>query len=163
MNEIKEIYKRLGFEVPLSENRSSFSNEYSQATKELISCNTVSSDCLLYKGDNKIVLNKLQKTLNELVDFCYIDPPYNTQNSFIYDDKRVTTGHQISKNNNFLGSHYCWMEFMLIRLVLIKSILKNTGIIAISIDDREQPYLRLLLDNIFGENQFYRKYSCMPK
>ncbi len=158
MNEIKEISERLGFEVPSNESCSFFSNEYSPEIKELISDNTARLNCLLYKGDNKLVLSELQESLNELVDFCYIDPPYNTQNSFIYDDKRV------SRNSNLYGSHACWMRFMLVRLVLVKSLLKETGIIAISIDDYEQPYLRLLLDNIFGENKFIANIAvCRSK
>ena len=139
MNEIDRISRYLGF-MPLS-------RDYSH---EVLPRAFSSSDtsCVLYKGDNELILSGLQKELTSLVDFCYIDPPYNTRNTFIYDDKRV------SSSTSLFGSHATWMQFMLSRLVLAKKLLKDTGIIAISIDDYEQPYLRILMDNIFGEDNF---------
>lgn len=140
MNEIERVTQKLGF-IPCSKNHNvtNFSNDDFFSSQ---------SDCILFKGDNEHVLTGLQGNFNSLIDFCYIDPPYNTRNSFIYNDKRV------SPNFSLFGSHATWMQFMLSRLILVKSLLKDTGIIAISIDDYEQPYLRILLDNIFGEDNF---------
>lgn len=105
-------------------------------------------DTTLYKGDNELILSKLVNTINGSIDFCYIDPPYNTKNKFIYDDNRT------SKNHIIWGSHAEWMQFMTSRLIHLHHLLKDSGIVAISIDDYEQPYLRVLLDQIFGENNF---------
>lgn len=149
MNEIEEISRRLGL-MPLL-------NDHSTENVS-ISVNTTDASCVLYKGDNELVLGGLQKELRSHIDFCYIDPPYNTQNSFIYDDKRV------ANSAGLFGSHSEWMKFMLSRLVLAKELLKETGIIAVSIDDYEQPYLRVLLDNIFGENNFLANITvCRSK
>ncbi|OCH54109.1 MULTISPECIES: site-specific DNA-methyltransferase [Vibrio] len=105
------------------------------------------ASCRLYRGDNAIVLKQLIES-NEEFDFCYIDPPYNTRNKFIYNDSRV------SKDHSIWGSHSEWIEFMAERLVPLHQLLKKTGIVAISIDDYEQPYLRVLMDKIFGEENF---------
>lgn len=104
--------------------------------------------CTLFSDDNINVLKALYSSKRSTVDFCYIDPPYNTSNSFIYNDTRV------SNNSEIYGSHSVWMSFMLPRLIWAYELLSDTGIIAISIDDYEQPYLRLLMDKIFGESQF---------
>ncbi|MDD9180700.1 MULTISPECIES: site-specific DNA-methyltransferase [Aliivibrio] len=108
----------------------------------------VDAICHLYKGDNEIILRKLNDELKNSIDFCYIDPPYNTKNKFIYNDNRTSNNHTI------WGSHAEWMQFMTSRLVHLHILLKDTGIVAISIDDYEQPYLRILLDQIFGETNF---------
>lgn len=105
-------------------------------------------DCQLFCGDNLELLNHLTLTYDNQINLCYIDPPYNTKNKFIYNDSRT------SKKTSWHGSHLPWMEFMLPRLILAKKLLKDIGIIAISIDDCEQPYLKILLDNIFGEENF---------
>lgn len=105
------------------------------------------TSCRLYKGDNALVLKHLVDQ-NEEFDFCYIDPPYNTKNKFIYDDSRISKGHSI------WGSHSAWIEFMAERIVPLHRLLKNNGIVAISIDDYEQPYLRVLMDKVFGEQNF---------
>lgn len=105
-------------------------------------------DCALLKGDNLDALTQLSNAKFTEVDFCYIDPPYNTRNKFIYNDSRSG-----SLTDNF-GTHSAWMSFMLPRLVIAHSLLSETGFIAVSIDDYEQPYLRMMLDKIFGEENF---------
>ncbi|KZK67758.1 modification methylase [Shewanella baltica] len=105
------------------------------------------TSCRLYRGDNAIVLKQLVEHQEEF-DFCYIDPPYNTKSKFIYNDTRV------SKDHSIWGTHSEWIQFMAERLMPLHQILKDTGIIAISIDDYEQPYLRILMDKIFGEQNF---------
>lgn len=84
----------------------------------------------------------------EIVDVCYIDPPYNTGSKFLYEDNRK------SEARGMFGTHSAWMSFMLPRLVAAREILKETGIISISIDDYEQAYLKILMDRIFGEDNF---------
>lgn len=105
-------------------------------------------DCLLYSGDNLNGLSSLSETSPSSIGFCYIDPPYNCSGNFVYNDNRkgAPTG--------VWGKHSAWMEFMLPRLVLVHHLLKNDGAIAISIDDYEFPYLKILMDKVFGEEQF---------
>lgn len=105
----------------------------------------VGIDCALVKGDNVPVLARFVETQSASVDFCYIDPPYNTGQSFIYDDSRLTG------RSALWGAHSDWMGFMLPRLVLLKKLLKDSGIVAVSIDDYEYVRLRILLDCVFGE------------
>lgn len=105
-------------------------------------------DCVLYLGDNLSHLLSLALSHSQHVDLCYIDPPYNTGSSFLYNDSR-----QAPKVGPF-GRHTAWMQFMLPRLVAAKEILSEDGVIAVSIDDYEQVYLRLLMDHIFGEQNF---------
>lgn len=103
---------------------------------------------VLIEGDNLHALQIMQYTHKEAVDVIYIDPPYNTgkENDFRYNDKWINTedGYKHSK----------WLEFMHNRLILAKNLLRDTGVIFISIDDNEQARLRLLCDGIFGESNF---------
>jgi len=102
---------------------------------------------LLIEGDNYHSLAVLNFTHHEAVDLIYIDPPYNTGNDdFIYNDKFV------DKEDSF--RHSKWLSFMEKRLKLAWLLLKNTGAIFISIDDNEQAPLRMLCDEIFGEDNF---------
>lgn len=105
-------------------------------------------DSTLIAGDNLYSLAKLVSNRTDVVDVCYIDPPYNTGSKFLYHDNRK------SIVSNIFGSHNAWMIFMLPRLVAAREIMKPTGVIAISIDDYEFPYLKILMDNVFGENNF---------
>ena len=104
----------------------------------------------LLEGDNLHSLKLLEKTHKGKIDVIYIDPPYNTGNKdFIYDD-------------NYIGSddgykHSKWLSFMNERLNITKELLSDDGIIFISIDDNEQAQLKLLCDEIFGENAFINK------
>ncbi len=106
------------------------------------------NDCVLFCNDNLGVLYFLNQEGFRSVDFCYIDPPYNTKNAFIYDDSRV--GNKLLR----FGSHSAWMSFMLPRLIWAHELIANNGIIAVSIDDYEQPFIRFLLDAVFGEDNF---------
>uniref|UniRef100_UPI004047195E site-specific DNA-methyltransferase n=1 Tax=Cyanobium sp. TaxID=2164130 RepID=UPI004047195E len=87
-------------------------------------------------------------TSTEIVDLCYIDPPYNTGSKFLYHDSRK------SSSSGPFGTHSEWMAFMLPRLFAAREILKRTGVIAVSIDDYEHVYLKVLMDHIFGEDNF---------
>ena len=101
----------------------------------------------LLEGDNLHSLKLLEKTHKGQVDVIYIDPPYNTGNKdFIYDD-------------NYIGSddgyrHSKWLSFMNERLTIARELLTDDGFILISIDESESSQLKILCDDIFGENNF---------
>ena len=101
---------------------------------------------LLFEGDNLLALLALQATHTNKVDVIYIDPPYNTGKEFVYNDKIV--------DSEDYHRHSKWLSFMDTRLRLAKNLLKDTGVIFISIDDNEQANLKLLCDEIFGEKNF---------
>lgn len=106
----------------------------------------------LLEGDNLAALKLLEKTHRGKIDLIYIDPPYNTGNKdFIYDDAFV------DKNDCF--THSKWLSFMEKRLKIARRLLSGNGVIFISIDDREEAGLRLLCDEIFGENCFVSNIS----
>lgn len=114
--------------------------------KEIISNENDSFNFLL-EGDNLHSLYLLKKTHKGKIDVIYIDPPYNTGvNDFIYDDKRI--------DNEDGYRHSKWISFMNKRLAVAKELMTENGIIFISIDDNEQAQLRLLCDDIFGEQNF---------
>ncbi len=107
----------------------------------------------LIEGDNLAALKLLDKTHKGKIDLIYIDPPYNTGNKdFIYDDSFV--------NSDDLFIHSKWISFMNERLTLAKGLLKEGGIIFLSIGDMELADLKLLSDAIFGENNFI---SIVPR
>lgn len=101
----------------------------------------------LLEGDNLHSLRLLEKTHRGKIDVIYIDPPYNTKNKdFVYDDVFVdgTDGYRHSK----------WISFMAERLDIAAKLLSDSGCIFISIDDNEQAALKMLCDEIFGEDKF---------
>ncbi|MDD2907592.1 MAG: site-specific DNA-methyltransferase [Candidatus Gracilibacteria bacterium] len=102
---------------------------------------------ILIQGDNYHALQVLNYTHKEAIDVIYIDPPYNTGNKdFIYNDK------YIDKEDTY--RHSKRLNFMDKRLRLANNLLKEDGVIFISIDDNEQAQLKLLCDEIFGEGNF---------
>ncbi|WP_233978772.1 MULTISPECIES: site-specific DNA-methyltransferase [Pectobacterium] len=105
-------------------------------------------DSSLLVGDNLSHLMKLASSFREMVDLCYIDPPYNTGSKFLYNDTRK------GECDGFFGVHNAWMRFMLPRLAVAKEIMKRDGVIAISIDDNEFAYLKILMDTVFGGSNF---------
>ena len=97
------------------------------------------------EGDNLAVMRGLE---SESVDLVYTDPPYNTGNDFAYADTfRGSDGGRA-------GRHAAWVAMMRPRLEEVHRLLAPTGALAISIDDNEQARLRLLLDEVFGEENF---------
>lgn len=101
----------------------------------------------LIEGDNYHALSVLNYTHKGKIDVIYIDPPYNTGNEgFVYNDKLVDL--------NDTYRHSKWLSFMEKRLKLAKNLLKDTGVIFISIDNNELAQLKLLCDNLFGEENF---------
>jgi len=102
---------------------------------------------LIIEGDNYHSLSVLNYTHAGKIDLIYIDPPYNTGNKdFIYNDQYV------DKEDVF--RHSKWLNFISKRLASAKNLLKDSGIIFISIDDVEQANLKLLCDQIFGAENF---------
>ena len=102
---------------------------------------------LLIEGDNYHALSVLNYTHKGKIDVIYIDPPYNRgAGDFKYNDRFI------DKEDGY--KHSKWLGFMERRLILAKGLLKNTGIIFMSIDENEFAQLKLLCDEIFGENNF---------
>ncbi len=117
---------------------------------------------ILIEGDNYHALTCLNYTHKENIDVIYIDPPYNTgSDGFRYRDKRTfdkyPDGTGLPKDHPLRHSY--WLSFMEKRLELAKSLLKDTGVILISIDDNEVAQLKILCDVIFGERNFVEVFS----
>ena len=123
-------------------------------SKAIISTEADAPNHILIEGDNLETLTALAYTHEGKIDVIYIDPPYNTgNNDFVYNDKFV------DKEDSY--RHSKWLSFMAKRLCIAKQLLSDKGVIFISIDDNEQAQLKLLCDEIFGENNFIA--SCVRK
>ncbi len=95
---------------------------------------------LIIKGNNLLALHSLKKQFTGKVKLIYIDPPYNTGNDgFKYND-------------NF--NHSTWLTFMKNRLEIAKELLRDDGVIFVQCDDNEQAYLKVLMDEVFGRENF---------
>ena len=106
---------------------------------------------LLIEGDNYPALALLNATHSSKIDFIYIDPPYNTGNKdFKYNDDFV--------ERDDVYRHSKWLAFMSKRLELAKTLLSEYGIIFVSIGEDEQANLKLLMDSVFGENNFIETF-----
>ncbi len=115
--------------------------------KEIVDSSDSDECNFLLEGDNLHSLKLLEKTHKGKIDVIYIDPPYNTgAKDFIYDDEIVDL------KDGF--RHSKWISFMNARLRVAKKLLSNKGCIFISIDDNEHASLKLLCDEIFGEERF---------
>ncbi|MBG8763122.1 site-specific DNA-methyltransferase [Neisseria meningitidis] len=141
----------------------------------------VGSQNLLIRGDNLEVLKHLKNAYTNSVKMIYIDPPYNTgSDGFVYQDDRKFTPAELALLANIdedeaarildftdKGSnlHSAWLTFMYPRLYIARELLKDDGVIFISIDDNEAAQLKLLCDEVFGEGNFVanviwqKKYS----
>jgi adenine-specific DNA-methyltransferase len=112
-----------------------------------LSCGEAPYRNLIIEGDNFDALRYLRMTHAGKVKCIYIDPPYNTGNrDFIYNDRFV------DKEDAY--RHSKWLEFMYRRLLLARELLAEDGVIFVSIDDNEVFNLGLLMNSIFGENNF---------
>jgi len=133
------------------------------------SVNFDKSENLFIEGDNLEVLKLLQKSYFEQVKMIYIDPPYNTGNDFVYkDDFRQplknyleqsgqvdSEGNRLSTNTQASGRfHSDWLTMMYPRLKLAWNLLRHDGVIFVSIDDNEVHHLRMMMDEVFGEENF---------
>ena len=106
---------------------------------------------LLIEGDNYPALALLNATHSSKIDLIYIDPPYNTGNKdFKYNDDFV--------ERDDVYRHSKWLAFMSKRLELAKTLLSEYGIIFVSIGEDEQANLKLLMDSVFGENNFIETF-----
>lgn len=128
------------------------------------------SENIYISGDNLDGLKHLLKSYSSKVQCVYIDPPYNTgTDGFIYNDKFDFTVEELSDKLSISddqakrildltkrgsASHSAWLMFMYPRLLLARDLLTNDGAVFISIDDNEQSNLKLLCDDVFGEQNF---------
>lgn len=133
------------------------------------SVNFDETENLYIEGDNLEVLKLLQKSYYGKIKMIYIDPPYNTGKDFVYNDNfkdnlqnylEVTgqvdgEGKRVSANQETAGRYHSnWLNMMYPRLFLARNLLKDDGVIFISIDDNEVHNLRKICDEIFGESNF---------
>ncbi|MCK5284663.1 MAG: site-specific DNA-methyltransferase [Alphaproteobacteria bacterium] len=124
---------------------------------------------IFIEGDNLDALKLLQETYLNKIKMIYIDPPYNTGNDFIYNDtftadkdeydeasgQRDEDGSRLVSNPDSNGRYHSdWLSMMYPRLKLARNLLRENGVIFISIDDNEQASLKRLCDEIFGELNF---------
>jgi len=133
-----------------------------------------SSGNILIKGDNLEVLKHLVNAYHEKIKMIYIDPPYNTGNDgFVYQDDRKFTVEELAELagideerakrildfvNSKSNSHSAWLTFMYPRLYVARRLLREDGVIFVSIDDNEIAQLRILMDEIFGEENFVANF-----
>lgn len=97
-------------------------------------------DNMLIHGDNLLALKALEQDYTGKVKCIYIDPPYNTGNAFEHYDDGL--------------EHSIWLSLMRDRLEILRKLLSDDGVIFVQIDDNEQAYLKVLMDEIFGRNNF---------
>lgn len=137
------------------------------------------SENIYISGDNLDGLKHLLKSYAGEVKCIYIDPPYNTgTDGFVYNDRFTFTAEELSAKLSISeeqaakildltrrgsASHSAWLTFMACRLQLSRDLLTDDGVIFISIDDNEQANLKLLCDNIFGEENFVAKFDWRKK
>lgn len=135
----------------------------------------INSENIYISGDNIDALKHLIKSYSGEIKCIYIDPPYNTgSDGFVYNDKfnlgidKLAEVLDINEEeakriynmtNAKSNSHSAWLTFMYPRLYLARQLLKKDGVIFISIDDNEQSNLKLLCDNIYGEENFINQFS----
>ena len=144
---------------------------------ETRSVNPAESDNLIIEGENLAVLKLLSNSYREQVKCIYIDPPYNTGKDFVYSDKfnqnkkeywedaEITeNGYKIDTNAETDGRfHSNWLNMMYSRLLIARQLLKEDGVIFISIDDNEVHHLRKLCDEVFGEENFITSFMWKRK
>ncbi|GAA7290790.1 hypothetical protein ID0561_12480 [Helicobacter pylori] len=150
---------------------------FKKNNKILKPLNESTSKHILIKGDNLDALKILKQSYSEKIKMIYIDPPYNTKNeNFIYGDDFSQSNEEVLKQLDYskekldyiknlfgLKSHSGWLSFMYPRLLLARDLLKQDGVIFISIDDNEAAQLKLLCDEIFGEGNFVSCFVWQKK
>jgi len=131
-----------------------------------LACGEPGSGNLIVQGDNLVALKALLPYYAGQVKCIYIDPPYNTGNEgWVYNDNvnspviREWLGKVVGKEGETLDRHDRWLCMMYPRLALLKRLLSQDGIIAISIDDNEVNLLGVLLDEMFGAQN---RLACVP-
>ena len=148
-------------------------NAYTPSNTTLIldqhrSINPTESDNIIIEGENLEVLKLLSTSYREQVKCIYIDPPYNTGKDFVYSDNFTEAkkpyweqtgvtenGVKIDTNIDTDGRYHSnWLNMMYSRLLIARQLLREDGVIFISIDDNEVHHLRKLCDEVFGEENF---------
>ncbi|WP_367697606.1 site-specific DNA-methyltransferase, partial [Helicobacter pylori] len=167
LGDFSEI-KEEGYGLDFVGKKIALNQAFKKNHKILKPLNKSTSKHILIKGDNLDALKILKQSYSEKIKMIYIDPPYNTKNdSFIYSDDFWQSNEEVLKTLDYskekldyiknlfgLKSHSGWLSFMYPRLLLAKDLLKQDGVIFISIDDNECAQLKLLCDEIFGEGNF---------
>jgi len=186
-------FQKENYELSWAGKSSSKADIQKQTTSTLIpqrdnSINFDNTESIFIEGENLEALRILQKSYFGKVKMIYIDPPYNTGNdSFVYPDNFNESSSEYKKRAGFSNEdgfletenlwqkntidggrfHSAWLSMMYPRLFLARNLLSENGVIFISIDDNEQANLRLLLSEIFGEENFlvqiiWKKRSTPP-
>ncbi|WP_120824876.1 site-specific DNA-methyltransferase [Helicobacter pylori] len=176
LGDFSEI-KEEGYGLDFVGKKIALNQAFKKNNKILKPLNESTSKHILIKGDNLDALKILRQSYSEKIKMIYIDPPYNTKNdSFIYGDDFSQSNEETLKTldyskekldyiKNLFGSkcHSGWLSFMYPRLLLAKDLLKQDGVIFISIDDNECAQLKLLCDEIFGEGNFVADFIRKTK
>jgi adenine-specific DNA-methyltransferase len=133
---------------------------------------------IFIEGENLEVLKLLQKSYADKIKMIYIDPPYNTGNDFVYDDdfteplnEYIRRTGQIDEEGKALTTnkrsdgrfHSKWLSMMYPRLRLARNLLKDDGVIFVSIDDNEVHNLREIMNELFGEECFLGQITWLKK
>ncbi|MGN8360384.1 site-specific DNA-methyltransferase, partial [Helicobacter pylori] len=167
LGDFSEI-KEEGYGLDFVGKKIALNQAFKKNHKILKPLNESTSKHVLIKGDNLDALKILKQSYSEKIKMIYIDPPYNTKNdSFIYGDDFSQSNEEVLKTLDYskekldyiknlfgLTCHSGWLSFMYPRLLLARDLLKQDGVIFISIDDNECSQLKLLCDEIFGEGNF---------
>lgn len=167
LGDFSEI-KEEGYGLDFVGKKIALNQAFKKNHKILKPLNESTSKHILIKGDNLDALKILKQSYSEKIKMIYIDPPYNTKNdNFIYGDDFSQSNEEVLKTLDYskekldyiknlfgLKSHSGWLSFMYPRLLLARDLLKQDGVIFISIDDNEAAQLKLLCDEIFGEGNF---------
>ncbi len=176
LGDFSEI-KEEGYGLDFVGKKIALNQAFKKNHKILKPLNESTSKHILIKGDNLDALKILKQSYSEKIKMIYIDPPYNTKNdNFIYSDDFSQSNEEVLKTldyskekldyiKNLFGSkcHSKWLSFMYPRLLLAKDLLKQDGVIFISIDDNECAQLKLLCDEIFGEGNFVADFIRKTK
>ncbi|WJI99815.1 site-specific DNA-methyltransferase [Helicobacter pylori] len=176
LGDFSEI-KEEGYGLDFVGKKIALNQAFKKNHKILKPLNESTSKHILIKGDNLDALKILKQSYSEKIKMIYIDPPYNTKNdNFIYGDDFSQSNEEVLKTldyskekldyiKNLFGSkcHSGWLSFMYPRLLLAKDLLKQDGVIFISIDDNECAQLKLLCDEIFGEGNFVAEMPRLTK
>ena len=139
------------------------------ATHTLVPEELANSQNLIIEGDNLEVLRILRKSYANKIKLIYIDPPYNTGNDFVYPDNFATHANDYLRSVGAINAegvaqsvntrsdgrfHAKWLSMMYPRLVLARELLRDDGVIFVSIDDNEVHNLRTIMNEVFGEENF---------
>ncbi|GAA7024440.1 site-specific DNA-methyltransferase [Helicobacter pylori] len=176
LGDFSEI-KEEGYGLDFVGKKIALNQAFKKNNKILKPLNESTSKHILIKGDNLDALKILKQSYSEKIKMIYIDPPYNTKkDNFIYSDDFSQSNEEVLKTldyskekldyiTNLFGSkcHSGWLSFMYPRLLLAKDLLKQDGVIFISIDDNEAAQLKLLCDEIFGEGNFVAEMPRLTK